>query len=150
MILRVYGFRNNENWSIPYSTPFRHNPKTAVEQLEGIGPTKDGETFSGDCTVNSNDDERANWQSLIYTDTPYQSVYWYVKAPGDSYGSQVGVSWGDGETRKSTMTTSFPDDVDDPNKAGNQEAVWYEITADVYTSDGLYTYSYPVWVKDAD
>ncbi|MDE0480957.1 MAG: hypothetical protein OXI67_00130 [Candidatus Poribacteria bacterium] len=152
--LRVTGFRNSETWSTSYSYTFRHNPETAVEQLEGIGPTTDGETFSDDCTVNSNDDdERESWQSLIYTDTPYYAVYWYVKAPGDTstYGSNADVTWGDGATRNATMTTSFPEDVDDPNKQGNQDAVWYEITAYVYRWDlSVYTKSYRVWVQDAD
>ena len=146
IVLRVFGSRDNEDWTTSYSTPFTHDPETDVEQLEGIGPTEDGETFSDDCKANT-DDERANWQSLIYTDIPYQAVYWYVKAPGESY-SQVSVSWGDGETRKSTMTTSFPDDVDDPNIPGDQHRVYYEITADVYTSDGLYRKSYKVDVYD--
>lgn len=152
--LRVTGFRNSETWSTPYSTNFWHNPETAVEQLEGIGPTINGTEFSDDCTVNSNDDdERASWQSLIYTDTPYYAVYWYLKAPGDTSGdgSFLGDDWGDGSTRKATMTNSFPDDVDDPNKEGNQDAVWYEITAYVYRLDlSVYTKSYRVWVQDAD
>ena len=145
--LNVYRLEQHELWEAPYTYGFTHKPETKVEQLVGIGPTTDGETFSDDCKVNS-DDERSNWQSLIYTDIPYQAVYWYVKAPGDSYGSQVSVSWGDGETRKSTMTTSFPDDVDDPNKPRDQDRVFYEITADVYTLDGLYTTSYLVDVYD--
>ncbi|MYG00467.1 hypothetical protein F4212_15230 [Candidatus Poribacteria bacterium] len=148
--LRVTGFHQEETWETSYSTTFEHDPATAVEQLEGIGPTTDGETFSDDCTAN-NDRERSNWQSLVYTDAPYDAVYWYVKAPGDTSadGSYVGVDWGDGATRKATMTTTFPDDVDDPNKPGDQTRVYYEITAYIYRWDlSVYTKSYLVDVYD--
>ena len=48
------------------------------------------------------------------------------------------------------MTTSFPDDVDDPNIEGREKRVYYEITAYVYRWDqSVYTTSYLVWVKDA-
>ena len=146
----MFGNRDNESWTTSYSDTFWHEPETAVEQLEGLGPTTDGETFSDDCTVNKGD-EWEKWQSLIYTEGPYYAVYWYVKAPGDTsaHGSPKGVSWGDGVTRKATMTTSFPDDVDDPNKPGDQKSVWYKITAYVYRWDqSVYTKSYPVWVND--
>ncbi len=149
--LRVTGFRDEETWATSYSTTFRHDPKTDVEQLEGLGPTTDGETFSDDCKADS-EDERTNWQSLIYTDGLYHAVYWYVKAPGDTsaYGSTAGVSWGDGATRKATMTTSFPEDVDDPDIEGEEKRVYYEITAYVYRWDlSVYSKSYLVDVYDA-
>ena len=147
--LRVTGNRDNESWTTSYSTTFTHEPEEDVEQLEGLGPTTDGETFSDDCTVNTGD-EWENWESLIYTEGPYHSVYWYVRGPEDERERLVGDPvFGDGVTRKSTMTTSFPEDVDDPNKPGDQKAVWYKITAYVYRWDqSVYTKSYPVWVND--
>ena len=75
-----------------------------------------------------------------------------MKAPGDTsaHGSPKGDPvFGDGVTRKATMTTSFPDDVDDPNKEGDQKSVWYKITAYVYRWDqSVYSTSYRVWVND--
>ena len=141
--------RDTETWMTSYSDTFWHVPEEDVDQQVGIGPTTDGDTFSDDCTVDS-EEERTNWQSLIFTDGPYSAVYWYVKGPEDPADTSAGVSWGDGATRKATMTTSFPEDVDDPNKPGDQDAVWYEITGYVYRWDGsVYTTSYLVWVKDA-
>ena len=148
--LRVTGFHVKDTWETSYSSTFQYDPETDVEHLEGLGPTKDGETFSDDCKVDT-DNERANWQSLIYTDGLYDVVYWYVKAPGDSayYGSHAGESWGDGATRKATMTTKFPDDVDDPDIEGTEKRVNYEIIAHVYRSDkSIYTKSYLVDVYD--
>jgi hypothetical protein len=78
----------------PYETTFWHDPQPDVEQQVGIGPTTDGDTFSDDCTVDT-DEERSGWQSLIYTDGAYDKVYWYVKGPGDGeFGSFVDISWG--------------------------------------------------------
>ena len=137
------GLHQNETWVIPYETVFKHEPQRDVELQVGIGPTTDGETFSDDCEVTL-PDERENWQSLIYTDGLYHAVYWYVKAPGDTsaYGTPAGVSWGDGGTRKATMTTNFLDVVDGPN------FVWYEITGYVYKWDlSVYSTSYLVGVK---
>ena len=93
--LNVYRLNQHDFWEAPYTYGFTHDPETEVEQLVGIGPTTDGETFSDDCNVDS-DEERSNWQSLVYTDTPYDAVYWYVKAPGDTSadGSPAGVDWG--------------------------------------------------------
>ncbi len=148
--LRVTGFHQEETWEASYSTEFEHDPEDDVEQLEGIGPTTDGETFSDDCTVRT-DEERDSWQSLVYTDILYHAVYWYVKAPGDTsaYGTFVEADWGDGVTRKATMTTSFPDDVDDPNHPGDQDRVFYKITAYIYRWDlSVYTISYLVDVYD--
>lgn len=149
------GFRNSETWETSYSTfTFTHEPETIVEQLEGIGPTKDGETFSDDCKVNSRSsdpekDEWTTWQSLIYTDTPYYKVYWYKKGPGDTSGSLMDIDYGDGVQRRATMTTGFPWDVDDPNIPGDENRVYYEITAYVYRWDlSVYTESYQVDVYD--
>lgn len=60
--LRVTGFHQEETWAASYSTIFWHtyDPEDDVEQLEGIGPTTDGETFSDDCTVRT-DEERDSW-----------------------------------------------------------------------------------------
>ena len=63
-----------ETWSTPYETTFFHDPQPDVELQVGIGPTTDGETFSDDCTVDT-DEERTDWQSLIYTDGAYDAVY---------------------------------------------------------------------------
>ena len=141
--LTMSGLHPNETWAVPYKTRFLHDPTDEVELQVGIGPTTDGETFSDDCKVDSRD-ERENWQSLIYTDGLYHAVYWYVKAPEDTsaLGSPAGVSWGDGVTRKSTMTTDFLD-VDD-----GVNWVWYEITGYVYRWDlSVYSRSYLVGVK---
>ncbi len=132
-----------ETWAIPYSTTFEHEPETDVEQQVGIGPTTDGDTFSDDCKADT-EDEWESWESLIYTEGLYNAVYWYVRAPEDtsSLGTHVDTSYGDGATRKATMTyKDFPKDVDKP--------LWYEITAYVYRWDlSVYTTSYLVWVKD--
>lgn len=149
--LRVHGAAHrNETWAIPYSSTFEHKPETDVEQLVGIGPTMDSETFSDDCIVNG-DNNRAEWESLLYTDGPYDVVYWYVKEPGDTsyYGTNVETDWGDGAARRATMTHPFPDDVDNPNTPGNEDAVWYDIGALVYRSDNnIDWYTYKVWVVD--
>lgn len=143
--LRVEGLHKKETWAKPYSYEFWHEPTEDVALQVGIGPTttEDGETFSDDCFVDSAG-ERAEWHSLVYTDTPYDTIYWYVKAPGDTSadGSLEAVTFGDGVTRKSTMTTDFRDVVDGNNWA------WHEITAYVYRWDQtVYSTSYLVGVK---
>ena len=88
-----------------------------------------------------------DWQSLVITDALYSSVYWYVKAPGDtsSFGTQVETDIGDGVVNRATMTYSFPDDVGGPGAEGAN----YEITAYVYRWDQtVYWDSYTVWVDD--
>jgi hypothetical protein len=137
-----------ETWAInnpTYKSDFTHEPETDEEEIHGLGPTKDGETFSDDCTCNFNNER--DWQSLVITDTLYSSVYWYVKAPGDTsaHGTHVETDWGDGVERNATMTYSFPDDVGGPG----EEAAYYEITAYVYRWDQtVYWDSYKVWVHD--
>jgi len=148
--LRVTGGHQDETWSTSYSSTFTHLPEDDEEEISGLGPTKDGETFSDDCTVNT-DNERTSWESLLYTDAPYSSVYWYVKAPGDTsaFGTHVETDWGDGVEKRATMTTSFPEDVDDPNQPGDQTRVYYEITAYVYRGDqSVYWQSHQVDVYD--
>ena len=137
-----------ETWAInnpTYKSNFTHNPETVEEEIHGLAPTKDGETFSGDCTANTNNER--NWQSLVITDAPYSSVYWYVKAPGDtsSFGTHVETDHGNGVEKRATMTYSFPDDVGGPG----EESAYYEITAYVYRWDQtVYWNSYKVWVHD--
>ena len=83
----------------------------------------------------------------MITDTPYSSVYWYVKAPGDtsSFGTHVETDHGNGVEKRATMTYSFPDDVGGPG----EESAYYEITAYVYRWDQtVYWNSYKVWVHD--
>lgn len=80
----------------------------------------------------------------MITDTAYSSVYWYVKAPGDTseHGTWVETDHGDGVVRNATMTYTFPDDV--PGTGAS-----YEITAYVYRWDqSVYWDSYKVWVED--
>lgn len=142
MALTVRGWNRDETWAVDYSYEFEHDPTEDVALQVGIGPTTDGETFSGDCQVDSAG-ERARWRSLVYTDAPYDIIYWYVKAPGDTAdGRFVAVAYGDGAMRKSTMTTNFLDVVEGNNLA------WYEITAYVYRWDQtVYPTSYLVGVK---
>ena len=143
--LRVTIGHRTETWEVnnpPHTMDFTHQPETEAEEISGLGPTTDGETFSDDCTCNLNSER--DWQSLVITDTPYSSVYWYVKAPGDtsSLGTHVGTDWGDGVEKRATMTYSFPDDV--PGTGA-----YYEITAYVYRWDNtVYWNSYLVWVND--
>ena len=143
--LNVYGVHKNETWQVPYTSTFTHDPQGET----GLGATDraDGTTFSGECdAVGGND-----WHSLIKTEGLYSQVYWYVKAPGDTsaYGTHIETDQGDGVTRKANMTYTFPEDVDDPNKEGDQQGVYYEITAYVYKWDlSVYTDSYKVWVTD--
>ena len=146
-----------ESWQI-----YQHKLNFPLEEPQGqtgIGATDDEVTFSGDCTVDEKDsdpkeDEWATWKSLVITDSQYSAVYWYVKAPGDTsyYGTPLDdkTVWGDGSgNRKATMTYSFPHDVDDPNQVGDQDGVYYEITAYIYRWDlTVYSESYKVWVKD--
>ena len=135
-----------ETWQVNgCRSNFTHQPEQDEEEISGLGPTKDGETFSGDCTANTNNER--NWQSLVITDAPYSSVYWYVKAPGDtsSFGTHIETDHGNGVEKRATMTYSFPDDVGGPG----EEAAYYEITAYVYRWDQtVYWNSYQVWVHD--
>lgn len=143
-----------EPWQITeFELDFTYRPPEAdEEEIHGIGSTDDGETFSGDCTVDEKStdpekDEWTTWQSLIITEIPYDRIYWYKKAPGDTstYGSLMDIDYGDGVQKRATMTTGFPWDV------GGQfeEGVYYEIGALVYRSDGDIEWnSYQVWVKD--
>ncbi|MDE0087071.1 MAG: hypothetical protein OXU23_15225 [Candidatus Poribacteria bacterium] len=143
--LRVTIGHRTETWAVnnpTYTMDFTHQPETIEEEISGLGPTTDGETFSDDCTCNLNSER--DWQSLVITDTPYSSVYWYVKAPGDtsSLGTHVETDWGDGAEKRATMTYSFPDDV--PGTAA-----YYEITAYYYLSDNTVDWdSYKVYVHD--
>lgn len=92
------------------------------------------------------------WHSLIKTDTPYIDVNWSVKAPGDTsvWGTWIEMDIADGfEETQANMTYLFPEDVDDPNKPGDQQGVYYTIYATVYKWDGtVYSESYKVWVND--
>lgn len=139
-----------ETWAIndpTYTSKFRYSPP---EEIHGLGPTKDGETFSDDCTCTLNSER--NWKSLLITEIPYDVIYWYVKEPGDtsSYGTNVQTDWGDGATKRATMTYPFPDDVDDPTTTDkNETGVYYEIGAFVYRSDDeIDWHTYKVWVND--
>lgn len=137
-----------ESWQVEeYKIDFTHRPETIEELIHGLGPTTDGETFSGDCKVNFASER--DWQSLVITDTPYDEVYWYVKAPGDTsvHGTVVEIDGGDGVERHATMTYLFPADVGEQF----EEGAYYEITAYVYRSDlSVYWDSYQVWVQDTD
>lgn len=140
--------RTTETWEVnnpAYTKDFTHNPETIEEEISGLGPTTNGETFSDDCTCNLNSER--DWQSLMITESPYSSVYWYVKAPGDtsSLGTHVETDSGDGAEKRATMTYSFPDDVGGPG----EEAAYYEITAYYYLSDNTVDWdSYKVYVHD--
>lgn len=135
-----------ETWQVDgYTSSFTHQPEQDEEEISGLGPTKDGETFSDDCTCNLNSER--DWQSLVITDAPYSSVYWYVKAPADTsgHGTHVETDHGDGVEKRATMTYAFPDDVGAPG----EEGAYYEITAYVYRWDqSVYWNSYQVWVDD--
>jgi len=133
------GRRGNDTWSAAYISDFIHTPAG----IHGLGASTDGETFSGDCYATGGD----SWQSLVITDTPYDSVWWYVKAPGDTsgLGTQVETDQGDGVERHATMTYTFPEDVGEPLAEG----AYYEITAYVYRWDlTVYWDSYQVWVRN--
>ena len=149
--LRVYGVQKEETWTVPYSKKFRY---VEPQGETGLGATDsaDGDTFLGNTVFDECDAVGGNdWHSLIKTEGLYSQVYWYLKAPGDTsaYGTPIETDQGDGVTRKANMTYTFPKDVDDPNKAGDQDGVYYEIIAYVYRWDlSVYTESYKVWVKD--
>ncbi len=150
--LNVTNGRDTETWKIDNrknDVEFTHNPANVY----GLGSTKDGETFSGDCWVSTHSELRS-WQSLVITEDPagerpgpYAHVYWYIKAPGDtsSDGTWVETDAGDGEETHATMTYSF---VDEDGEL-KEEAGFYEITAYVYRWDqSVYWESYTVWVED--
>ena len=83
----------------------------------------------------------------MITEKPYDLIYWYVKAPGDTsaYGSEEEIVTGDGAERKSVFTHTFPKQDGLPGTGS-----FYEITAYVYSSDGsVYWKSYKVFVEDA-
>lgn len=141
---------NTETWETPvYTYGFRHEPVTEVEQLVGIGPTTDGETFSDDCMVDwrsNHHDEGEDWQSLIYTDSPYDEIYWYVTNYAGTT-IESGSSVGDGVETKATFVNDFPLGDGDTQSEGS----YYEITAYVYRWDlTVYWTSYSVWVNDAN
>ncbi len=151
--LRVTIQGTKEVWAIndpTYTSDFTYSPP---EEAAGLGPTTDGETFSdkilGDnCTCIG---DRA-WKSLLITEIPYDVVYWYIKAPGDTsyYGTNVQTDWGDDAAKRATMTYTFPDDVDDPTTTDvNERGVYYDIGALVYRSDDeIDWHTYKVWVVD--
>ena len=126
--------------------PFQHEPQGGT----GLGATDraDGDTFLGECSAIGG----VPWHSLIKTDTPYIDVNWCVKAPGDTRarGTWIEMDIADGfEETQANMTYLFPEDVDDPNKPGDQQGVYYTIYAIVYKWDGtVYSESYKVWVND--
>ncbi len=143
-----------ESWQIrQHILYFTHDPETDEEEIHGIGPTTDGDEFSDDCQVDSRSkdpekDEGQNWQSLVITEIPYDVIYWYVKAPGDTsyYGTNKVTAWGDGAARRSTFTYDFP--LGDGND--NTTGAYYQIGALVHRSDNeIKWYSYEVWVNDA-
>ncbi len=151
--LRVTIGHREETWAIndpTYTSDFTYSPETDEEEITGLGPTKDGETFSDDCTCTLNSER--NWKSLMITENPYDVIYWYVKEPGDTsnYGTNVQTDWGDGAAKRATMTYPFPDDVDDPATTDkNETGVYYEIGALVYRSDNeIDWHTYKVWVND--
>lgn len=149
--LRVYLGPKEETWQVPYSKKFEYEEPQGETGL-GATDSADGDTFLGNTVFDECDAIGGNdWHSLIKTEGPYSQVYWYLKAPGDTsaYGTPIETDQGDGVTRKANMTYTFPEDVDDPNKAGDQDGVYYEIIAYVYRWDlSVYTESYKVWVND--
>ena len=62
-----------DTWQADYEVRFSHSPLDIV----GIGPTRNGEDFSNDYSANSGD----SWESLMITDAPYDTVWWYVTTP---------------------------------------------------------------------
>ena len=129
-----------ETWATTYTTGFKHKPSST----HGLGPTSsdNGDTYSDDCDCTGGDE----WHSLMITEKPYDLIYWYVKAPGDTsaYGSEEKIVTGDGTERNSVFTYTFPKQ-DGLEGTGSN----YEITAYVYSSDGsVYWESYSVFVED--
>ncbi len=136
--LRATIRNTEETWSTTYTEEFTHSPTSD----HGLGPTTDGETFSGDCSCTGSDE----WDSLMITEKPYDMIYWYVKGPGDTsaYGTVEDIVEGDGVERSSVFTYTFPEEDGLPGTGS-----FYEITAYVYSSDGsVYWESYSVWVED--
>ena len=127
-----------ETWSTSYTAKFTHEPTSD----HGLGPTTDGETFSGDCSCTGGDE----WDSLMITDAPYSQIYWYVKAPGDTsaHGTLESTVDRDGTERNSVFTYTFPEDDGLPGTGSS-----YEITAYVYRWDqSVYWESYSIFVED--
>ena len=129
-----------ESWQVrEHEEDFKYEQ---AKEIQGLGPTTDGETFSDNCKARGGD----SWQSLIKTGGLYSAVYWYVKAPGDTsaLGTNVETDWGDGVAKQTTMTYTFPEDNNVPGRGA-----YYEITAYVYRWDlSVYWDSYKVWVTD--
>lgn len=125
--------RVTESWQANFTVDFDHNPQSIV----GIGPTKNGETFSTDFYSNPG----KTWESLLITDASYDEVLWYVQAPGDTNpGTYIEVdSGGVGEITKATMSYTFPEDVEGA----------YKIRAEIWRNDGTsYWQYYTVWISD--
>ena len=81
----------------------------------------------------------------MITEKPYDLIYWYVHAPGDTYATEEDIVEGDGVERNSVFTYTFSEQDGLPGTGS-----FYEITAYVYSSDGsVYGESYKVFVEDA-
>ncbi len=130
-----------ESWQVNgYTKDFTHMPETDEEEIHGIGPTTDDETFSNNCRAIGGEP----WKSLVIADSPYDEIYWYIDYKGSYvYGE---VDEGDGVQRSATMTYTFPADVG----GQHEELAYYTITATVYRMDQtVYSESYQVEVEDA-
>ena len=90
---------------------------------------------NGSYTVTPGDSHTANFS----TDSPYSSVKWYVKPPGDTSdrGSLVETDTGDGSATTASLSYTFATDA-----VGGA----YVITAYVTTPDGVYEVSYTVTI----
>ena len=138
-----------ETWKIndpTHKIEFRHEPLG----VHGLGSTRNGETFAGDCNATLIRELRS-WESLVITEDPtgtrpgpYDEVYWYIRAPGDATHTLIEIDHGDGVETHATMEYSF---VDEDDELKGKEG-FYEITAVVLRWDqSVYWDSYNVWVK---
>lgn len=127
-----------EQWQATYTTArFLHDPVSAL----GIGPTtENGDEFTTDFTSRPGED----WHSLLITDSPYDQVYWYVRAPWESgFGTTVEIDQGNGENIRATMKYRIPDYSED----FDGDSIYFTITAYIYRLDlSVYERSYDIKV----
>ena len=122
-----------------YGTAVYSNEQTVTVTASGSttsDPTRSLSPASSSYTASAGDTHTANFT----TSAAYSSVYWYVKAPGDTsaLGTNVEIDYGDGSQTTADLSYTFPSGV-----SGS-----YKITAYVYPQSGsVYQESYTVDVS---
>ena len=115
-----------ESYTVSISLPERSPETPAVPQTPGLAPT-DGVYTTAPDQIH---------EATLVTETPYSSVYWYVKSPyGVGYGQNVEIDTGDGSTTTATMSYLCPWDSGE-----------YTVTAYIYYETSISELSYTLTV----